>query len=684
MQNLLLTLVKYMRTFHIKNKWAFFLILAISIIVYLNSLNNSFHYDDKFYIVDNFYVRDIGNVPGAFLHPSYLAVGFPTGHYRPLLFSSYALNYLLGGLSPAGYRIINLAFHIGSAYMLFLILQAMLNSHRDRPSGLSTQAAASIVGDKPPRYNQPVAAGDVAAQDVAAQDVAAGFSLRSTPVFIALASALIFAVHPFNSEVVNYISTRSSVMSAFFYLLAFYCWVRYRSQKFSYFYLSSLLAFLLGMLTKETVITLPVVLWFYDFYFFRRLKPAATCPLKPAATNTATPGDRPEGLSLHAITFYVARHARRLIAYFPFVFILAGAYFAVRFLYWRSLIPPFKRDLLTQFYTEMPVLAKYVRLLLIPVGLNVDHYVAIYSRPALPAIGSFLFLILVIATGVWLFRSKRIEWRVVSFFIFWFFIVLLPTTIMPLNAILQENRGYLAGIAFATLIGVSLWQGAEVAAGFSLRPKSGVGSQISIVLLSILIVIFSITTVQRNTVWRNGLTLWEDAVSKSSLSPVAHHNLAYYYEGEGKVRLAIQEYQRVVELDSSHAMSYYNLGRLYRGIGLTDEAIRAYKEAVRINPDYYKAYNNLGIIYDDVETQDLAIEEFKKAITINPGYIMARMNLGKMYEKIGRLDLAAIEFEAVTRLARHGSEEEKKVYEAMRHLEWIKEKMGNNKIMNGE
>ena len=159
MQNLLLTLVKYMRTFHIKNKWAFFLILAISIIVYLNSLNNSFHYDDKFYIVDNFYVRDIGNVPDAFLHPSYLAVGFPTGHYRPLLFSSYALNYLLGGLSPAGYRIINLAFHIGSAYMLFLILQAMLNSHRDRPSGLSTQAAASIVGDKPPRYNQPVAAG---------------------------------------------------------------------------------------------------------------------------------------------------------------------------------------------------------------------------------------------------------------------------------------------------------------------------------------------------------------------------------------------------------------------------------------------------------------------------------------------------------------------------------------------
>src|SRR3972149_3004726 len=77
-----------------------------------------------------------------------------------------------------GYHIVNLIFHIGSVFLLYLIIKAMLG----------------------------------------------GF-------YISLASALIFAVHPFNSEVVNYITARSSVMSGFFYLLAFYCWVKFRSKK---------------------------------------------------------------------------------------------------------------------------------------------------------------------------------------------------------------------------------------------------------------------------------------------------------------------------------------------------------------------------------------------------------------------------------------------------------------------
>ncbi len=649
-----------MKDSKIKNKWAFFIILVISSIVYFNSCGNSFQYDDKFYIRDNFYIRDIGNIPGAFLHPSYLAVGFPTGHYRPLLFASYAFNYYLSGLNPTGYRMINLAFHVGSAFLVFLIVRAM--------SGGSTEGVAAGFSLRPKPLSPVTSLGR------RLKPAATGYLLPTT-YFAALAAALIFAVHPFNSEVVNYISTRSSVMSGFFYLVAFWCWVRYRTpppfpppqggrvREGVYFYITSLFAFLLGMLTKETVITLPVVLWLYDMYFYRpsRRPQAKACGYLPAATAT------------------LVRYAKGSIVYLPFVTIIAGAYFAVRFFYWGSFLPYLKRDLMTQFYTEMPVLTKYIRLLFIPAGLNADHYVTIYSRPALPVIGSFLFLILVIATGVWLFKSKRIEWRVVSFFIFWFFIVLLPTTIMPLNAILQENRAHLAGIGFAVSMGVFIWQGSGVVAGLSLRPKSGVRSQIYIALILILIIIFSIMTVQRNTVWRNGLTLWEDAVSKSPLSPVAHHNLAYYYEEEGKVRLAIQEYQRVVELDPSHAMSYYNLGRLYRGLGVTKEAVASYQSAVSINPDYYRAYNNLGIIYDDMGMHDLAIEEFKKAIKINPGYVMARMNLGKMYEKIGRMDLAASEFAMVIKLARPGSGEEKKASEAAKHLEWIRGREGSSK-----
>src|SRR3970040_2142661 len=81
----------------------------------------------------------------------------------------------------------------------------------------------------------------------------------------ALASGLIFLVHPFNSEVVNYITARSSVMCTFFYLLAFWVWIRYRLR--GTYYIASLLFFILAILTKEIAITIPVILWLYDLYF---------------------------------------------------------------------------------------------------------------------------------------------------------------------------------------------------------------------------------------------------------------------------------------------------------------------------------------------------------------------------------------------------------------------------------
>ncbi len=575
-----------MRNMGIKSRWVYLIILVLAFIVYANSLNNSFHYDDKFYIKDNFYIRDTGNIPASFRHPSYLSVGTPSGHYRPLLFTSYAINYYFDGLNPIGYRLVNLAFHTGSAILVFLIINAMSGSF-----------------------------------------------------YIAIAAALIFAVHPFNSEVVNFISTRSSVMSAFFYLLAFWCWVKYRIRTNIPIYITSILAFLLGMLTKETVITLPIVLWLYDLYFI--------------------PGRNG-----------IVGHARRLVAHVPFVLIIATTYFAVHLFHWGSFIPNFKRDIFTQFYTEMPVLAKQIRLLFIPAGLNADHYVTIYNDPVIPVTGSLIFLILVIAIAIWLYRSPKIEWRVVSFFILWFFITLLPTTIMPLNAILQENRGYLAGLGFAMFAGIILYKITTL--GIFNRWSGRYIYIFPVTGLALTLLVYSIGTIERNTVWRDGISLWKDAVMKSPLSYRAHHNLAYSFEEAGEVKLAIREYQRVIEIDPSSDFTYYNLGRLYRGVGLTEDAIKAYREAVRINPGYYNVYNNLGIVYNDRGMYDQAIEEFKKAVTINPGYIMARMNLGKLYEKTGRMDLAANEFMAVINLVKPGSDEEKKAYEAARHIEWIK------------
>ena len=293
---------------------------------------------------------------------------------------------------------------------------------------------------------------------------------------VSFATALIFAVHPFNAEVVNYITARSSVMCSFFYLLSFYFWIRFRSQKGSYFYIISLLAFILAMLTKEIAITLPLMLFLYDFYFLRG-------------------------------------SLRRYLAYLPYVLLVIVPYLAYRMMVYGHIVGatrPYMQNMLTQ----TTVLLKYIQLMFLPVGLTIDHDIksvgTILNGTVIVAI---LLLLLVIAATYVLFRLGR-EWRVVSFFILWFFITLLPTTVIPLNAILQENRGYLGGIVSAVIAGVLI---------------SRIKRIIVLPALIVLIIALSILTVQRNIVWRNDLSLWNDAVAKSPLSARAHDNLGLAY-----------------------------------------------------------------------------------------------------------------------------------------------------------
>src|SRR3989304_5042522 len=158
----------------------FFILLSLGI--YFNSLHNDFHYDDLHHIQKNFYIRDIKNIPLFFTEPrTFSALSGIAHHYRPLVMVSYAVNYYFGKLNPMGYHLVNLGFHAGSAFLLFLIIEAML-----RGGG------------------------------------------KKLSLFPPLTAGLLFLTTPYNSEVVNYVAARSTVMSAFFYLLSFYCWMKYR------------------------------------------------------------------------------------------------------------------------------------------------------------------------------------------------------------------------------------------------------------------------------------------------------------------------------------------------------------------------------------------------------------------------------------------------------------------------
>ncbi|MBI5407207.1 MAG: hypothetical protein HZA18_05875, partial [Nitrospirae bacterium] len=148
--------------------------------------------------MENFHIKELKNIPRFFVDPR-LSSSNPLhgGHYRPFVTTSYAINYAVGGLNPVGYHLVNLAFHVGTAFVIYLIVKAMLGGR------LEVRSQKLEVRSKKQEARQEAGNGDV-------------------ECFAALTAGLIFLVHPFNSEAVNYTTARSSVMSGFFYLLGFW------------------------------------------------------------------------------------------------------------------------------------------------------------------------------------------------------------------------------------------------------------------------------------------------------------------------------------------------------------------------------------------------------------------------------------------------------------------------------
>ena len=604
-------------------KWKILLLIAvISTAVYANSFRNSFHFDDQHYIVENPYIRDLKNIPSFFFSPQHSSFEKVfTSHYRPLLVTSYAINYAIGGLRPAGYHVVNLLFHVGSAFLLYLILQALIE-----------EVAPTFMVVKKWGMNPHVT--------------------------VPFASAIIFAVHPFNSEVVNYITARSSVMCAFFYLLSFHFWIKYRSQNTSHFYILSLFAFILAILTKEIAITLPVVLFLYDLYFDERLT---------------------EGRKLLSAT--------RCLAYLPYVFLIIVPYFIYRISVYGHILGGGAGNYIMNFLTQPGVLLKYIQLMFVPYGLTIEHDIRLSDTIFnATVILSFVSILIILCIAYILFRLGR-EWRVLSFFILWFFITLLPTTIIPLNAVLQENRGYLAGIVFPVIAGICI---------------SRLKRRLILPGLVFLAIAFFLLTIQRNFAWKDDLSLWSDAVAMAPMSARAHDNLGLTWMGVKKYDLALEEFNKTLELNPQYYLAYYNAGVAYQLQGDLEKAKQAYENSLKINPGYFRSYYNVGIVYKSLGELDKAVSSydkaisidprhpfvynnlgvvltekgdykwaedvFKKAIVINPGYEKAYYNLGNVYFRIKEYDKAAEAYREAVRLRPDYKEADEMLRESLARL----------------
>jgi tetratricopeptide (TPR) repeat protein len=164
------------------------------------------------------------------------------------------------------------------------------------------------------------------------------------------------------------------------------------------------------------------------------------------------------------------------------------------------------------------------------------------------------------------------------------------------------------------------------------------------------VVIYGWATCQRNTVWKDDISLWSDCIKKSSAKARPHNNLGVAYTEKGLIEKAIVEIKEALRLNPNFTNAFISLGNAYMKIGLIDKAIPQYNEALRLKPDYGEACVNLGNAFISKDNIDQAILYYKTSISLTPDYVPAHVNLASAYSLKGMTEEAISEYKIALEL----------------------------------
>jgi len=543
-------------------------LLSVVAAVYANSLRNEFLFDDIETIVEL-------QTPGGSgpLGPL-LTLLSGRGAYRPIRTASYALDYAVSGLEPWGYHVVNVALHAGATVLVFLIAQGL-------------------------------------------------FERLPT----ALIAALVFAVHPIQTDAVTYLSGRRDVLSGLFVLAGFYAFMRYRGSGRAIFLGLAILLYPLAFLSKESGIILPLLCIAYDIY--RRLEV-----------------DRMGGVvvgSLRAVlagTWATLWEGRRL--YLPLLG-LAGGFAAYVLLFVRGTWQQAYHggSLAMTLLTMSRVVLHYIGLLLFPLTLNAD-----YSYNAFPVTTTWTdpraWVAVLILAGLgygWLILVGRRP--LAAFGGAWFALALLPVAqIVPHHELMAEHFLYIPSVGFALL-----------AAGFLepllLHPQR---ARAVYVAAGLALGLLSLRTVWRNTDWKDELTLWGKTVQTAPQSARARNNLGAAYLRRGELTLAQAELEEATRIKPDFSAPYGNLGKLYLDRGDLASAQTALERALALKPKETIPRLWLGAVLLREGREAEAEAQFRIGLNHRRSAPYARNNLGVLLARQGRFEEAEAAFREALRL----------------------------------
>lgn len=512
-------------------------LFIFGILLYSNTLNSTFHFDDISFIESNYSIRDAGNLKGLW-------------DYWPTRFTgilSFALNYRLHQLQPFGYHLINLLIHILSSIALFWLIQLTFSAPAIKEEWVAKKKNC-----------------------------------------IAFLISFVFLAHPVQTEAVNYVFQRVTLLAALFYLTSLCLYIK--AGTLCYFL--SLAAALAAMFSKEIAFTLPFAILLYDYCFLRTKRSV---------------------------------NWRRVIPFFAMLPVIPLTILITKPLVFMNIEKLFENpavNLRTYIFTELRVFVTYLRLFFLPLNQNLDYDYPVYERLwEIPVLLSFLFSLFIIISGFRIFRRSRL----ISFGIFWFFITLLPeSSIIPLLDVIYEHRLYLpmVGCSIAAVCGVYQLLG-------------GKRTRLATAILLFAAICFSALSYKRNWVWKDEFTLWNDVVTKSpnKLRPYNERGLAYLDKGD--YDKAAADFTKTVTINTVYAEGYYNRGLSYFKKADYDKAIPDFTRAIKLKEGFQKAYYNRGLAFYIKKEYSLAVLDFEKVLLMTPDFSQAYYFLCSAYSACG-------------------------------------------------
>jgi len=519
------------------------LIAVAALAAYHNSFTGPFVFDDTLAIVENTTLRQLGSWD--VLRPP--AGQGLTVEGRPLLNVSLALNYAFGGPAVFGFHVANLAIHLATALALF---------------GLIRRTLIRPVLPEP---------------------------LRAHAAPLALVIALLWVVHPLQTESVTYIIQRAESLMGFFYVGAIYAFARGADGGGMRWFAAAVLAAWCGAATKEVAAAIPLLALLYDRTFVA------------GAFRAAWQARR--GVHLALMSAWVL--SAMLVGD------RGGTFGRV----------PWGTFALTQF----DALSRYVSLSFWPHPLVFDYGVQWQLGPAALLPGACIVGAIVLGTFVALRR-----WPGWGFLGIWFLAPLAPTSLLPGNRqTISEHRMYLslAAVIVAAVVLVFIF----------LRHRP---ARLRLGLALVALVALGTLTVRRNHDYRTVIALYRDTAAKRPGNAFAHYNLARALAEAGAPGAALPAYGAALRLESGMAAAHYNLGNALAALARFPEAVAAFEAARRLEPTHANAHYNLGNALVRLGRKPEAKAAFAAAAQLAPDSVAAHANLGGVLLELGELDAA--------------------------------------------